>query len=166
MILIILIGLSTLVAHAQPRPDTLWTRLNVSDTVSLQVFDCTSNEAGELFIVGQTYNSNNGRSTGFIQKRAPSGDIIWIHHNLTEDQSFYQTVLATEDGGCIGAGSDSDPVVPLRGYVEKLSSTGEPEWITYVASPADYVFGTAYAKITSAPDGFYLGLIGFLFDVL
>lgn len=161
MIIAAMILLSALLANAQPRPDTLWTRLNVSDTVSIQVFDCTSNEYGDLFIVGQTYNSSNGRGTGLIQKRSTSGDLLWNHNNLTEDMAYYQTVLPTEDGGCIGAGYDSDPVVPIRSYAEKLSATGETEWITYLTPPADFIFGTANAKITSAPDGFYLGVTGY-----
>lgn len=147
-------------ASAQPQPDTLWTRINASDSITIQAIDCEVSASGAVFVTGTTYNHDNGRGTGWVQKRSSTGDLLWTSYTLADDQQFFYSVLPTPDGGCVGAGSKYSEGLPQRSFAAKYSASGEREWLTILSLPPGVIVATSYPLITAAPDGFYLGLNG------
>jgi len=147
-------------AFAQPQPDTLWTRINASDTISIQAIDCAVNANGDVFVTGTTYNSANGRGTGYIQKRMSNGDELWTTYTNADDQELFYSVQPADDGGCVGAGTKYTEGLPYQAFAAKYSASGQREWITYIDTPPDPVVATGYPLIAAAPGGYYLGING------
>lgn len=124
--------------------DQLWTRQIGSNQFD-GVFAAATDAPGNVFVVGSTYGSFGGPNPGtledvFVAKFDASGNHLWTRQFGNSGQQFGDGVVVDATGniyiagGTSGswggpAGGDGNATNPYDGYLMKLDSNGNQQWL-------------------------------------
>jgi hypothetical protein len=77
---------------------------------------------------------NDAATVDEIQCLSPTGEELWVR-KMFESASHYNHwingLIASKDGGVLYIGNDTTPLPQTKGFVKKLSSTGDALWQVY-----------------------------------
>ena len=146
--MIVLAGFQNTFAQA---PDISWERTEYVTSGTSRFYDVEKTSDGGLIAIGW----KDGDGHALIVKTNSFGQEQWRYDSLISPWTYAGTsIRKTSDGGYIAGGYwQSDPDGGMKGFVLKLSSTGEKQWMTA------NLYGYNSSKIFSVrqnPDGTYI----------
>ena len=90
------------------------------------IYDMHQSPDGNLILVGNSYGSGNGRSSGLLLKTDPDANVIWQKFLELPQHVFLKQLAIRADGSFFVVGNISGSVsYPTDGYVALLDSNGD-----------------------------------------
>lgn len=121
-----------------------WTR-QFGTTGSDYAYGALVGWTGEVYVVGQTDGSMQGRNRGFmdafVRKYGSSGEVLWTRQWGGLGSDVASDIALDADGNIIVVGIESRGG-NNDGFVRKMDATGRLVWNRYISTPGNELAGT------------------------
>jgi hypothetical protein len=107
--------------------DSLWTR-RYGGSATDYATEVQISPAGGLFIVGTTNSYGAGMTDIYVLRINDQGDTLWTRTLGGVSNDYGNSLVATEDGGCVLAGSVDYNTATSSCFIAKLNSVGDTLW--------------------------------------